>query len=168
MKKKLDDSQKKKGMSFEPEVIGSGDEGEHIILDSNPYVMLNSISQGTIYYCPRDNKYYLSESEEPCPEELFKEKFLPYLRWDYDVFETATLKDGSTKKVSIFPPSPENIAKKRADLIQEAVDNAETPDMEAIIEATTPKELRLNDTYEKLIDQASPDERMARRINRSM
>src|SRR5690349_6688000 len=72
--------------SFEPETIGAGPDGQFVVVDSNHYVMLHSLTQGAIYYTAKDNKYWLAPGKE-CPENVFKTKFLPYIRWKYDVLE---------------------------------------------------------------------------------
>lgn len=169
---------KKIGMSFQPEAIGLGPEGEHVIVDANHYIALVSASQGTLYYIPRENKYYRSEGKVPCKDEDFKKLFLRYLRWDYDqlVDETvdAPQEDGSVKKlltgcqISLYPATPENIASKREELITAASRAGEMVNMNKVLQMTSPRELKANEAFDKEIDKSPADIRLARRINKAL
>lgn len=176
--KKAEKKYNKTGFSFEPEIIGSDPEGKHIILDANHYIMLGSASQGQVFYCPKENKYYAGEGSQPINEKRFKEHFLPYLRWDHDQLveitvpgtdkngKAATLPTGCYR--SEFPPTPENISAKRAELIQAAVSRSETPDMAEIYASTAPRELLSNEKFMAELDDAPADIRLARRINKAL
>ena len=170
---------RKRGMSFEPQTIGTDGEGKHVVLDDNPYIALHSASHGWLFYCPRDNEYYASDTDNPMPRDLFEKKFLPYLRWAYDKFETeevevadpADLRGIRKIKVerlmSTFPPTPENIAAIREGIVKSALQAGADVDMKEIWAKTSPTELVLTEKDSMILDNASTAERLLRKINKS-
>lgn len=168
--------EKKKGMSFSPELIGEGPEGEHVVKDANHFILLGSASNGVVFYIPRENAYYLNEGGIPNHPDVMKLK-MPYLRWDFDqMAEEEILAEGADGQPRIvklppkskFPPTPENIATKRKELAAAAIESGETPDMKAIYAATSPNRLEETEKFLALLDQRSADERLAARINRTL
>lgn len=151
-----------KRFSFTPDVIGEGPNGEHLITDSLHYIQLGSQTQGTIYYTPANNKYWQGADVE-CAEERLQDRYLPYLRWAFDDIQV----NDAGEEINVFPPSPENIALKRKELIEEAVSNNETPVMEEIYKKTSPLVLKNNKRFEDMLDKSSADEKLARRLNSS-
>lgn len=145
------------GFSYQPDKIGSGDTG-FVVTDSNPYILLVSEREnGTFKECAyviRENKYYSAPDFE-IPAELFEAEYLPYLRWNFDDIELKqevqevidekgkkkSVATGRTIPVNNFPPSPENIAKMRAKLLQEATEKGELITQEEIFQKTLPTKL---------------------------
>jgi hypothetical protein len=170
---------RKKGMSFEPQTIGTDGEGKHVVIDDNPYIALNSASHGWLYYCPRDNAYYASDTDNPMPDDLFSQKFLPQLRWNFDKFEEDEVEvvdpmdQRGIRKIKVerltstFPPTPANIAAVREGMIKSALAAGATPDMQEIWAKTSPTHLELTDKDKLILDSASPSERLLRKINKS-
>lgn len=136
---------------------------------SDRYIMLQSMSVGRVFYAPKANLYFPNESDGPINEEYFNEKFLPYLRWEFSQLEPLTRKeenevtvregdknvtkkvkkdvqvlDGFGKPVMVdkFPPTTENIEKKRQELMQEAVKEGKAPNIKEIYQRTSPNALR--------------------------
>lgn len=171
--------EKQVGFSFNPEVLGADAEGHHIVLDANHCVILGSVTQGTVYYSPRDNKYYGGVGSKELDRDIFEKKILPYLRWDYDQLEeevlvterpdekgamvSVPLKTG--RIISKFPPTPENIKAKRDEYIKAALTNGEQPDLKKLYNKTSPNRLLNNEEYEAKMDRANPTERLLRRYN---
>lgn len=164
----------KLGFTYEPELIGSGPNGEMTVVDANHYIILQSASVGKIVYTYKDNKYWTGENAE-CPEELLKSKFLPYLRWKFDVLEDEVvmaerndkmvpIKTG--RKISSFPPSPENIAAKRKEMISAALKSGEEANLKQIWNATAPVRLVENEAFEAMIDKTPEFLKMARKLYR--
>lgn len=165
---------KKEGFSFSPELIASGPNGEHIVVDADHYVMLTNASVGTIYYTYKTNKYWSNENVE-IDEELFKTKFLPYLRWKYDVLVDEILeteRDGrrislpSGRKLSKFPPTPENIKAKRDELIEASMKAGKQPDLKAIWIDTAPKRLLETEVFMASVDNTPFLQKLARKLYR--
>jgi hypothetical protein len=170
------DKKDRKGFSFQPDVISANRSGEHQINKklSNPYVMLQSQTQGKLFYTPKDNKYWIAPGVE-CTQDRFEEKYLAYLRWDFDeIIEEVVEKEDSKGKtvslktgraISTFPPTPENIAAKRKELLDAAVASGDDIDQEEILSKTSPTQLLNNDLFESMLDKTSADEKLARRLN---
>lgn len=161
--------------NYEPDVMGKTKDGTYGIVSSDPYVILANISLGMLIYTAKDNKFFTGEDHE-CPAKVLEEKYLRYLRWDHDILvdeEIETTDDkGRTKKVktgyqiSLFPCSPENIAKKRSELINAAISSNEQPDFSAILNSTRPTGMIENEKFRAKLDEATPQEQMARNLNR--
>jgi hypothetical protein len=169
------DAKKKVGLSFEPELIGEGPGGEHVIKDANHFIMLGSASNGTIFYIPRENAYYANPGGQPNVKKILDAK-MPFLRWDFDVMEeeevSTTDSAGKPRTVKLpakssFPPTPENIAAKRTELMAAAVAKGEVPDMKKIYAATSPKELTETPEFLAELDQRTAPKKIADRINRN-
>lgn len=160
--------------SFKPDTVKVARDGEHTIVRDNSYIALASATQGSIFYTPKDNKYWITEGKE-CPKDVFKERFLPYLRWKFDeIVEETVLKRNEKgdeiqvktgRKTSSFPPTPENIAKVRQDLLENAVIEGKEIDQTEIYRQTSPTMLTNNDKFESMLDKAPADEKLARRLN---
>lgn len=167
---------KKTGLNVEhPDSFGMGPDGNPAIMDRNHYQLLENPSVGKIYYTPKDNKYWTGVGAE-CSAETLKAKYLRYLRWNFDnlvkeVVETTDAATGKKSKketgymISLNPCSPENIAKKRKELIDEAMADGREPNYENILNITRPTELKNSEAFDALLDQATPLELLARRLN---
>jgi hypothetical protein len=173
-----------KAFSFQPEVITSGPEGEHVIVDALHYICLGSQTQGNLFYTPKVNKYWISQGTE-CSKELLKEKFIPYLRWDFDELEPEAIekieeyqddkgkahfrkiKVMTGRVVSKFPPSPENIDIQRKKILEQHMNEGKTISLEKLYELTAPRALLNNERFESMLDQSHADEKLARRLNSS-
>ena len=184
MEQKLD----KKGFSHSPSAIKTGENGQHIIDEkaSNHHIILASATQGVIYYTYKDNKYWSGENQE-ISEELFEKQFLPYLSWKFDKMEDEVveqpkkdekgeivldkkdnpvmIKIATGRKVNVFPPSPANIEKKRKEILLEASDKGESKSLQEIYLETAPKKLKNSERFEKQIEEGTPEDALARRIN---
>jgi hypothetical protein len=173
MKKKIE--KKKIGFSYSPETIGRGKQGEFTVIDSNHYLVLTNVSLGSIAYTPKDNKYWVAEQKE-MSEKVLKEKYLRYIRWDFDQMEDEIINnpDPNAKnkllktgyQISKNPPTPENIAKQRKILMDEAIAAGNEVDSNAILNATRPTQLVETEKFLAILDQATPMEQMARKLNK--
>lgn len=149
-----------KPFSHSPETLADGLDGLAIV-SANHHVILASQTQGKIAYTPADNKYWAAEGKE-IGKERFERDFLPFLSWQFDVYEEI-----EGVKVNVFPPSPENIALKRSELIQVASKEGKVIDQKTLHSMTSPTGLKNKEAFEKLLDKFTPDEDMARRLNRT-
>ena len=148
-----------KTFSFKPDVFAPDGNGGLTVdkTRSNPYVLLKSHTQGTIFYTPKTNQYWIAEGKE-VSQERFESHFLPYLRWKYD-----RIVDG----VNEFPPSPENILIKRKELIEAASERGELIDQQELIQATSPVQLTNSAAFEARLNKEDVDERLIKRLNHS-
>lgn len=149
-----------KKFSFQPDSIGKDADGTHKVDNANSYVMLQSQTQGVLFYTPLTNKYWIAPEKE-CPKELFEKKFLPYLRWGFD--EVQTSEDG--QKINLFPATPENIAIKRKELLEEAMKSGDVIDQKKINSLTSPTTLSNNEVFESKLDKSNSDDKLIRRLN---
>lgn len=165
---------KKEGFSFSPELIASGPNGEHVVVDADHYVMLTNASVGTIYYTYKTNKYWANEGVE-MKEETLKTKFMPYLRWDHDILEDEVLtteRDGKKvtlptgRKISKFPPTTENIKAKRDELIEASMKAGKMPDLKAIWNSTAPRRLLETEVFMATVDNTPFLQKLARKLYR--
>lgn len=179
-------SKKYKDFSFSPDIIEYDSEGYPSINKdlTDYYIRFSSVSNGVLYYTPKSNRYWSNPGVEMSPERL--ESVLPYLRWKYDDFSDETVEksievsdeDGKERtitqaistgrKINKFPPTPENIAKKRTELASNLFDDsAEALDKDAIITLTTPHTLEETERFKaKLRQDTTAEDRWARRINK--
>ena len=167
---------KKTGLDIErPDSLGAQGDGTIGITDRNHYQLLENPSVGRIYYTPKDNKFWTGQGAE-CPAEVLKAKYMRYLRWNFDnlvkeVVETTDAVSGKKSKketgymVSTNPCTPENIAKKRKELIESALADGRDPNYENILNVTRPTELKNSEAFDALLDQSTPLELLARRLN---
>lgn len=155
--RKFEQEPQKDGFSFNPD-RQVGDE----IVRENPYVCLSSITIGSIYYTPKDNKFWLGENSE-CSEAVLESRFLPYLRWKFDEF----VKDKNGELVNKFPCSPENIALKREELIDDAIKKTGRADFDAIERETSPLVLLNDAKTEMKLATGTPSERMVDHLART-
>lgn len=146
--------------SHKPEVLAEGPDGL-AIASANHHIILGSQTQGQIAYTPGDNVYWAAVGK-PMNKERFEKDFLPYLSWQFDVIEEI-----EGKMVNVFPPSPENIALKRMELIQVASKEGKVLDQKTLQMMTSPAVLKNKESFEKLLEKFTPDEDMARRLNRT-
>lgn len=151
--------------------IGILPNGQSGVVKRDWHTMLASETQGRIYYSPIKNKYYVAE-DSPVSKEQFEDQFLPYLSWDYDQFEQeevmveaedakGKVKEVGTGKFRVinkFPPTPENIAAKRKELLNKAFEDGESVSSEDIQMKTLPRTL--------LNDDMTTDGRRKRRFRR--
>jgi hypothetical protein len=171
--------EEKLGFSFEPETLGLDGEGKFVVTSANHYTLLMTASLGSLAYTAKDNKYWLAPDKE-CPRDLLESKFLPYLRWKFDVLEDeivpseredasgravkVSLKTG--RKISKFPPTPENISAKRSEMLAAAFKAGKTADQAKIYAETSPVEMLEHEDFDALLDKSNLMQRLARRINR--
>lgn len=152
-------------LSFSPDKFKKSPETGAMLVDkqnSNPYIMLQSHTQGIIYYTPKTNEYWADAGVLVKPE-VFNSKFLPYLSWDYDEI----VEDKEGRVINKFPPSTVNIAKKRKELQEAAFENNESVDYEEIMQKTAPRKLYNNAKFEARLMSDDPDEKLLRRLNSS-
>jgi len=143
-------------LTFNPHAYKPGKDGTVEVdpINSSPYILLQSHTQGTLYYVPKDNKYYAAPGKE-VPQERFESFYLPYLHWKYDVVENG---------VNTFPPSPENILKKRQELMAEAMSEGKLLDQETLLNETSPTEMTNNAMFESKLGKTSVDEKLIARL----
>ena len=169
-------SEKAKRSLFQPDKIQRDPKtGGHKVVRDNPVRILESATQGKLFFAETENKYYIADGVE-CPEDKFKDHYLPYLRWDFDEFvEEVIVKEDSKgndieiktgRKVSTFPPTPENIADKRKELIQAAIENGDDIDKAKINVLTSPRTLRNHDEMEAALDKGPAWQELVRRLTK--
>jgi len=151
------------------------------IVERMDYIILGNLSFGDVYYTPRTNQYWAAPGKEMTAKRL--EEFLPYLSWDYDQIEEqtefveATGKDGKKKlekvgtgiAINAFPPSPDNIAKKRQELIEEAVKGSKEINYVELYAKTSPRSLKLDESDRKRLvaENSSHKDLLINRLNRT-
>lgn len=153
--------QEEKKLSVEqPDLLGKNDNGTEKIEKRNWYTMLGADGIGRLTYFPLENKYSAGEGNE-IPKEIFEQQYLPFLSWDFDELETEKImedaKDEKGKKIKVdsgkrriinkFPPTPENIIKKREELFKEAMLNGAAVETDDLYRATLPRALRSGNVF---------------------
>lgn len=176
--------------SFAPHALKKGKD-DTLEIDkeaSLEYIMLGSQTQGTIYYTPKTNQYWAAPGKE-MSKERFKEQFEQFLSWDYDKVEDEIIekpqldkagkvvedakgkvkleKVATGNKVNVNPPSPENILKKRQELLAKAMKEGKSISEDKLIALTSPRRLKNKPEFEARLNNFTSDELLIRRLNKS-
>lgn len=155
------------------EVIGSGEYLEQKDDEaSQEFICLISLQIGRVYYSIKTNTYHGNVNSPPLRPDIFERDFLPYLRWDFDEFNEVTVREGQENVTrttkSLFPPTPENIAKKRKELIAAFIDEEKVPEMDAIRLATCPRALLNTAELEDTLRKPKYDVRMIQKLKNNI
>jgi hypothetical protein len=144
----------KRVFSFTPEQVKINPETGDLQTDkanAMDYILLGALHGNVhkkVFYTPSTNQYWIDEGKE-CPKEKLEKEFLPFLHWDFDQLieestevinekgESSTYRTG--RRVNAFPPSPENIIKKRKELIEAIINEGGMPNQKDILAKTNPR-----------------------------
>lgn len=157
---KTEKVERKKLSIEEPDIIGKLANGDYGVVERNWYTALSAKGIGRIFYFPIENKYAGGEGKE-IEKEVFESQFLPFLSWDFDEWETEVMLEkaksktgksveidsGKRKLINKFPPTPENIKKKREELLKKALEAGVGFNAEEIYQKTLPRQLKSGNVY---------------------